>query len=92
MISIFIHLFVYFSMMDTTDISSLLALAEECGSEGFDTHIEEFAKEFNTMSSSETSSKDGDFYGDEFDEDDEEDENDDEDIDPDCEQNDDESK
>jgi hypothetical protein len=52
-------------MLDTNDIETIMELAKECGSEGLDSHVEEFAREFTACS--ERSSNDVD-DGDEDDE------------------------
>lgn len=44
-------------MLDTHDLTALMELARECGGEGMDSHVEEFAREFTTLS--ESSGKDG---------------------------------
>lgn len=44
-------------MLDTHDLNALMELARECGGEGLDSHVEEFAREFTTLS--ESSGKDG---------------------------------
>lgn len=60
-------------MLDTNDIATIMELVKECGSEGLDSHVEEFAREFTTFS--ERSSYDAE-DGDEDDEDCSEDDDD----------------
>jgi hypothetical protein len=48
-------------MLDTNDIATIMELAKECGSEGLDSHVEEFAREFTTFSErSSYDAEDGD--------------------------------